>query len=205
MITGCHMAALLLAMKYSMNIDKRQKILDTALTLFVEQGYHSTSTASLAKAAGVANGTVFHHFGSKQQLINALYLAIKTELADSILPNQTPDNLIDQAKQLWNNAIDWAIINPLKHQFFDTFTHTQVIDLSVRQEAMNNILGFICQLIKKGQQQQIVADFPIELMLQNCYGQYISAASYFIEHTQFSHSEEHRDASFKLFWNAMRA
>jgi hypothetical protein len=70
---------------------------------------------------------------------------------------------------------------------------------------MNNILGFICQLIKKGQQQQIVADFPIELMLQNCYGQYISAASYFIEHTQFSHSKEHRDASFKLFWNAMRS
>ncbi|CAH0990448.1 HTH-type transcriptional repressor Bm3R1 [Sinobacterium norvegicum] len=187
-----------------MNVDKRQKILNTALTLFVEQGYHATSTASLAKKAGVANGTVFHHFGSKKQLINELYLSIKTELADNILPKEEPELLIDQAKLLWNNAINWAIVNPKKHLFFDTFTHTKVIDATVRQEAMNNILGFICQMIQKGQQQKIIADFPIELMLENCYGQYINAASYFIEHPEFCQSEHHRDASFKLFWNAMR-
>ena len=47
-------------------IDKKQAILDTALTLFVSQGFYATSTASIAKTAGVATGTLFHHFASKK-------------------------------------------------------------------------------------------------------------------------------------------
>lgn len=46
--------------------DKRQAILETALRLFVDQGFHGTSTASIAKQAGVATGTLFHHFPTKK-------------------------------------------------------------------------------------------------------------------------------------------
>jgi AcrR family transcriptional regulator len=51
---------------------KRARILDAALTLFAEGGYEATSTSSIAKLAGVSEGTVFHHFGSKQGLLAAV-------------------------------------------------------------------------------------------------------------------------------------
>ncbi len=38
---------------------KKQQLLDTALSLFVEHGIQGTATAKIAQQAGVANGTLF--------------------------------------------------------------------------------------------------------------------------------------------------
>ena len=52
---------------------KREKILQTAMNLFIDKGIQSTSTALIAKEAGVATGTLFHHFKTKEELVHALY------------------------------------------------------------------------------------------------------------------------------------
>lgn len=51
---------------------KQENILQAALTLFAEQGYNATSTSKIAKAAGVSEGLIFRHFGSKEGLLNAI-------------------------------------------------------------------------------------------------------------------------------------
>ena len=43
--------------------------------MFSTKGYHDTTTAQIAKKAGVAEGTIYRHFPSKQQLLNELYRA----------------------------------------------------------------------------------------------------------------------------------
>ena len=47
----------------------RQKILEAALEEFTKQGYRGANTARIARAAGVAHGTVFLHFPDKDQLL----------------------------------------------------------------------------------------------------------------------------------------
>lgn len=53
----------------------RQRLIRTALELFTTLGYHDTTTAQIAKKAGIAEGTIYRHFTSKQQLVNELYRA----------------------------------------------------------------------------------------------------------------------------------
>ena len=53
----------------------RQRLIRTALELFTARGYHDTTTAQIAKKAGIAEGTIYRHFASKQQLFNELYRA----------------------------------------------------------------------------------------------------------------------------------
>lgn len=53
----------------------RQRLIRTALELFTTVGYHDTTTAQIAKKAGIAEGTIYRHFASKQQLLNELYRA----------------------------------------------------------------------------------------------------------------------------------
>jgi AcrR family transcriptional regulator len=53
----------------------RQRLIRAALELFTTKGYHDTTTAQIAKKAGVAEGTIYRHFLSKQQLLNELYRA----------------------------------------------------------------------------------------------------------------------------------
>ena len=53
----------------------RQRLIRSALELFTTHGYHETTTAQIARKAGIAEGTIYRHFDSKQQLVNDLYRA----------------------------------------------------------------------------------------------------------------------------------
>src|SRR5947208_5502700 len=52
-----------------------QRLVRAALELFTTTGYHLTTTPLIAKKAGVAEGTIYRHFASKQHLLNELYRA----------------------------------------------------------------------------------------------------------------------------------
>ena len=52
--------------------ERRQAILMTALTLFVERGYHDTKIADIAAAVPMSQGLLFHYFASKEELLNEL-------------------------------------------------------------------------------------------------------------------------------------
>ncbi|QIR13761.1 TetR/AcrR family transcriptional regulator [Shewanella aestuarii] len=185
--------------------EKKAALLDSALSLFVKQGFHATSTASIAKAAGVATGTLFHHFPSKDAILNELFINIKQSFADSIIQtSQLTGNIEQDANTLWQSAIDWAIANPLKQTFFLQFSFSVEINPSIRQQAMNEILGFIVELIEQGLKQNVIADFPVPLLLENCHGQYLAAIRFFTDNPQLGQDSTYRQASFQLFWRAMK-
>jgi AcrR family transcriptional regulator len=192
--------------KAVMNTDKKQAILDSALQLFVKKGFNATSTASIAKAAGVATGTLFHHFPTKKDIMSQLFLSIKQEFATNMISNTDFSGDIEQdANTLWQKAIDWAIAQPLKQLFFLQYSMSADIDADVRKQAMNSILGFVVELIEQGKQQQIIADFPNALLLENCHGQYLAAIRFFTDNPNLGDDDAHRNASFRLFWQAMKA
>ncbi|WP_332913757.1 TetR/AcrR family transcriptional regulator [Algoriphagus boritolerans] len=64
--------------------DKRILILESALELIRENGFHGTPVSIVAKHAGVAAGTVYTYFKSKDELIVALYHYVKAGLLSEI-------------------------------------------------------------------------------------------------------------------------
>ncbi len=52
--------------------EKQEKIIQAALQLFAQEGYHATSTSKVAKHAGVSEGLIFRHFGNKDGLLQAI-------------------------------------------------------------------------------------------------------------------------------------
>lgn len=53
--------------------NKREKIIAAAAKFFGEKGYHNTTTAEVAEAAGVAAGTIYIYFSSKEDLLVAVF------------------------------------------------------------------------------------------------------------------------------------
>ena len=52
--------------------DTRREILDTALELFAEHGFHATSVRAIARAVGVRESALYHHFSSKEAILEAV-------------------------------------------------------------------------------------------------------------------------------------
>lgn len=53
-------------------VETRAAILDAAMALFAERGFDATPVKDVAAEAGVATGLIFHYFGAKEGLLEAL-------------------------------------------------------------------------------------------------------------------------------------
>jgi len=68
--------------------DRREAIISAARQLFAQRGYHATTTKDIARAAGVAEGTIFRYFPTKAELLVELagppVLAVLTHTAEAV-------------------------------------------------------------------------------------------------------------------------
>ncbi len=76
---------------------KKEAILKEATKLFSEHGFWDTSIHDISQATGVADGTIFYHFHSKEELFLAVLIKFKEELvgsfADYLKQHQFPTGL----------------------------------------------------------------------------------------------------------------
>lgn len=79
---------------------KRGRIASAAAALFAEGGFDATSTAAVAARAGVSEGIVFHHFGSKQGLLTAVAEHYGRGLAVAMFEATGPDDLPSPERML---------------------------------------------------------------------------------------------------------
>lgn len=53
-------------------LDRKTKIMEVALKLFAEEGFHNTSISKIAKQAAVSKGLMYNYFESKDELLKAV-------------------------------------------------------------------------------------------------------------------------------------
>jgi AcrR family transcriptional regulator len=83
-----------------MNKTKR-KIFETSMKLFAEKGYDATSIEEITSVVGVAKGTLYYHFSSKEEIFNFLIDEGMKLLQNSILiKTSQKDNSIDKLKSI---------------------------------------------------------------------------------------------------------
>lgn len=83
-----------------MNKTKR-KIFETSMRLFAEKGYDATSIEEITATVGVAKGTLYYHFSSKEEIFNFLVEEGMKLLKNSIeIKTKNLDNTIDKLKAI---------------------------------------------------------------------------------------------------------
>jgi len=83
-----------------MNKTKR-KIFETSMKLFAEKGYEATSIEEITATVGVAKGTLYYHFSSKEEIFNFLVEEGMKLLKNSIeIKTEKLTNSIDKLKAI---------------------------------------------------------------------------------------------------------
>jgi len=92
--------------------DKRKAILEAALRVFAERGIASTPTSAISGAAGIAEGSLFTYFKTKDELLNELYLDLRQEFSRHLAGFPSGEDPRSRLKFLWDKYIDLGTAHP---------------------------------------------------------------------------------------------
>ncbi|GLZ53397.1 TetR/AcrR family transcriptional regulator [Actinomycetospora sp. NBRC 106378] len=95
--------------------DKRAAIMAAATRIIAVQGL-GAATAGIAKEAGVSNGSLFTYFDTKADLLNQLYLELKTEMGAAAGPGPAEADVREQLRHMWTGWVRWAAGQPEKRR-----------------------------------------------------------------------------------------
>jgi len=119
--------------------DKRRLILDAALRVFAERGFHGTSVPEVATAAGVGTGTLYRYFEHKVALVNEVYRDAKLRLRGALLDGlgaPTSYRTHDAERwfyELWRRLGAFAAVEPEAFRFLEMQDHVAYLDGESRQ------------------------------------------------------------------------
>jgi len=89
---------------------RREELLAIAARLFAEKGFRNTTVRDIADAAGILSGSLYHHFDSKESMVDEILSSFQDELFgqyDAIIASDAdPRSKLEQAVLVSFDAID---------------------------------------------------------------------------------------------------
>lgn len=185
---------------------KRHELLLAATQLFAEEGL-GVSTARIAKVAGVASGTLFTYFPTKQALLDELYMELKKEVIGLFLGVKADRavGLKDISEGIWNAYIRWAMANAAKNTTMNLLKSSGMLSAEVVAQAMETFKP-LEQMIQQGIDAGVLA--PIEMgYLQLVMAAQIDAciAQAKLAELKGKALEAHLGLGFRVFWKGVAA
>ncbi len=145
--------------------NKRERILEAALELFTERGFHGTAMPLVAERAGVGAGTIYRYFESKEALVNVLFQKWHLRLDEFVFadfPETAPVRM--QFHHWWTRVAEFSRKYPTATTFLSLHFHSPYLDAKSRAsaEAMWD-RGFTN--LRTAQEQQVVKPLPVALLM----------------------------------------
>jgi AcrR family transcriptional regulator len=179
--------------------DKRNAILDAATRLFAERGLTAAPTSEISKQAGVAEGTLFTYFRTKDHLINALYREIKLELADAMMSDfPRKKNVRTRLRHVWDRYVNWGIANPKQRKVLAQLQVSEVLTKESRDAGSAPFVEFQNMIRDAIEQRLFRNDFPVELISKSLAA--LVEVTIDLAVANPARADKYRDGGFQMFW-----
>ena len=183
--------------------DKRNAILDAATQVIAVQGV-SAPTAKIAKMAGVAEGTLFTYFNNKDELLNELYVQLKAELRDVMVPDavKTAKSAKSAAQQAWTHYVSWGVANPDKRK---VLAQLGVSDRVTEHSKAAGMVGFteLNAFLTHNAGAKLLRQQPAAFV-GSLLGAMAETTMDFMSRDP-SRAQQYSQAGFEAFWNGLGA
>jgi len=180
--------------------EKRNALLAAAIELIAEQGM-SVSTSKIAQVAGVAEGTLFTYFETKERLLNDLYLTLKSEEREEMMrdyPFQA--SLKERARHFWNSNVAFGVNHPNQYKVMLLLGVSDHINEQVKRQGRKGyeaLEAMLRECLGSGALKGQPPEFGVALLisLMNMTIEFILRYP--------AEAERFRDAGFTAFWHAV--
>jgi len=165
----------------------RNKIVDAAIKLFSELGYHRTSMDDIAKEANVAKGTLYYHFSGKGELFETivndgfamLMEKIRQELAEDAPADRQIESIVRRHVELFLQYSE------LVHIISNEITNgiePDILERIVRRK--RDYIAFVADVLRRGHEDGELNELPYELAASAMLGLIESAVLHAVRHPE---------------------
>ena len=179
--------------------DKRNAILDAATRLFAERGLTAAPTSEISQLAGVAEGTLFTYFKTKDDLINALYREVKLELADAMMSDfPRKKNIRTKLRHVWDRYVNWGMASPRQRKVLAQLTVSEALTKESRDAGSAPFVEFQAMIRDAIEQRVFRNDVPVELISKSLAA--LVEATIDLTESNRARAKQYRDSGFQMFW-----
>lgn len=180
--------------------DKRKAIMRAAARVIDTQGL-SAPTATIAKEAGISNGSLFTYFETKADLFNQLYLELKTEMAAAALeglPKKAP--LRKQAFHVWSHWTEWATSRPERRRVLAQLGVSDQITPETRA-AVQQVMAGLADIMEQVRAGGSLRHSPMPFVGALIASLAETTMDFMINDPR--NAKKHCTAGFETFWRAI--
>lgn len=185
--------------------EKKKMVMESALQIIHEHGFHGCPMSMVAKNAGVAAGTIYTYFQSKDELINGLFYYVKNTLYTIALKADNPQaDYKERFFNFWNAVNSHYTERPELHKFFEQF-RTSPYNTAEKQTEEDDWHDWLHNFIQEGIDKGCLKNIGTDLHALMIMG---SIGSLNMARTSFKHkiAQRHVDLTkvVDMVWDAIK-
>jgi len=174
--------------------------MSAAIRVIASRGL-SAPTATIAKEAGVSNGSLFTYFDTKADLLNQLYTELKAEMAAAALDGLPTDGDIHrQTLHMWSHWLRWATSCPDKRRALARLDLSDDITPESREAGHRTMAG-VAKLLERSRENGAMRDAPLGFVVALMNALADATIDFTIRDP--ANADKHAAAAFDAVWRML--
>lgn len=163
--------------------ERRKEILDVAEKLFITKGYDNTSTNDILAEIGIARGTLYYHFKSKEDILDGIIFRVLEEISRKV-KLVTEDKSLTVLERFTKAIVSTNVDNELGRLITELVHKPQnaLMNQKMRSGMLDMMIPYIKQIICDGVEEGIMkTDYPeevVEMTLSYAYDAFDDEVDY---------------------------
>jgi TetR/AcrR family transcriptional regulator, repressor of fatR-cypB operon len=154
-------------------VTKREEILQAALELIAEHGFHGAPMAMIAERAGVGAGTIYRYFETKDALISQLFDELERKILAAIKEDYPADRSFrEKFFHFWTRLLRYMIAHPLHFQYMEQYHNSPYGAALHRDRILDKSNGpdLFWNLFEEAIAQRVMKDLPLLVLFSLAFG-----------------------------------
>jgi AcrR family transcriptional regulator len=184
--------------------EKLRAIAKATFALVERTGLSGLTMAAIAREAGLATGTLYVYFASKDELVVALYEQAKTAIAAALMKGDDPAAPFrSRFQRMWRNLLDNRLAHYAEMVFLDQYCNSPWFSDESRDLSARLIKDWT-DLIEAAKRQQVLKDVPTPMILGS-FGGSVRETANLLRAGTLKRSEPNLAMAFGLCWDGIKA
>lgn len=186
-------------------MDTREKIMNAAVELFVENGLYGVATSKISKLAGVSTGTLFNYFPTKEDLILELYKENKIKYCSAIFHEvENKTSVAEQLRAIWENMWGQCSDKPLLYSYCRQIENSPYYLKVQKYDCIKRLFQLETDILHRGIDSGELVNLPVDYLILIFHCQETAIIEYLGKNRDLMHDKDFLDLAWGSVWNSIK-